>query len=230
MQRQTSSNVVSTLTVVSITKKLAINLWEIKLRIARSYIEPVAYIDTIERVAVVANTPAVLDELGVEVTPEGTEVPDFEALISDYATLESIAFNTALAHAENIGVFVEYVDNTDDLWDGETLPDGLVVEDWIVEEEVAAGFLRKYNGVNYRCIQKHTTQASWTPDVAPALWVVAPTIGSGGYPQWLQPLGAETAYQIDDIVSHEGFNWKSLVNANVWEPTVANATLWEKLA
>lgn len=219
----------SELTMRSFGKNARLNRWEIALEIKRSYIEPVATIDTVQRMATISNTPAEYDEQGTETTPEGTEVADFEALITDYTTLEAICFNTGLAHAENVGLFVEYVDNTDDLWDGETLPDGLIVSDWLEDEQVAVGFLRKYNGVNYRCIQKHTTQASWTPDVSPSLWVVAPTIGGGGYPIWVQPAGSQDAYQTGDIVEHNGSNWESLVDANVWEPTLANDTLWNQL-
>ena len=29
-----------------------------------------------------------------------------------------------------------------------------------------------YGGKLYRCLQEHTTQADWTPDVTPALWAV----------------------------------------------------------
>lgn len=229
MIRNTSSNIVSTLSLVSLSKNFLANRWEFKLAAKREYVEPAAYIDTIERKAIIRNTPAMLDESGNEVAPAGTEVSDFEALISDYVSLESISFSTILAHAENIGIFVEYEDDTGDLWNGESLPEGLLVADWEADIQVAVGFLRKYNGVNYRCIQKHTTQASWTPDVSPSLWVVAPTIGGSGYPDWVQPTGSQDAYDVDAIVTHNGFNWKSLVNANVWEPSDASPTLWEKL-
>ena len=41
---------------------------------------------------------------------------------------------------------------------------------WAAGQTVAIGDLRTYNGVTYRCIQAHTTQAGWTPPVVPALW------------------------------------------------------------
>lgn len=43
---------------------------------------------------------------------------------------------------------------------------------WVAGEAVGFGDKRYYNGVWYVCIQPHTTQADWTPDIAPALWNV----------------------------------------------------------
>ena len=45
---------------------------------------------------------------------------------------------------------------------------------------------------------------------------------------WVQPTGAHDAYALGAQVAHNGFVWTSLVDANVWEPTDANATLWSK--
>lgn len=41
-----------------------------------------------------------------------------------------------------------------------------------------------------------------------------------GYPAWIQPTGAQDAYQLDDKVSHNGQNWNSTVANNVWEPGI----------
>lgn len=229
MLRITGQNTISELSLVKTTKWNTSNRWEFQYRINRSYIEPPAMIDSSDKVAILYNTPEELDEFEVIVTPEGTEVEDFQALVTSYMELEAMALAKSVEHAENIGVFNLYVDDTDDLWEGETLPTGIVVKDWETDESVATGFLRKYNGVNYRCTLKHTTQVTWTPDVSNTLWAVAPTTGGGGYPLWVQPTGGHDAYALDAIVEHNTFNWKSKLNGNVWEPTVGNAALWEKL-
>jgi len=44
--------------------------------------------------------------------------------------------------------------------------------EWTAGEAVAIGDIRSYLGIDYRCIQAHTTQAGWTPPVVPALWEV----------------------------------------------------------
>jgi hypothetical protein len=42
---------------------------------------------------------------------------------------------------------------------------------WLVGEEYAVDAIRKYDGVLWKCIQAHTSQADWAPPVVPALWV-----------------------------------------------------------
>ena len=43
---------------------------------------------------------------------------------------------------------------------------------WRSGGAVKVGDRRYYNGAWYVCLQAHTTQADWTPDVVPALWQV----------------------------------------------------------
>lgn len=78
----------------------------------------------------------------------------------------------------------------------------------------------------WKCLQAHTTQADWRPKDTPALWTRV------GYDDeildWVQPTGAHDAYNTGDKVKHNGFVWTSKVDGNVWEPTEANSTLWEK--
>ena len=80
----------------------------------------------------------------------------------------------------------------------------------------------QYNGVLYKCIQAHTAQSDWTPDVTPALWVVV-TVEE--WPEWVQPTGAQDAYSKDSKVTHNGKKWISSYDANVWEPGVYG---WEE--
>ena len=39
------------------------------------------------------------------------------------------------------------------------------------------------------------------------------------YPEWKQPINAETAYNIGDKVTFEGKKYASIINANTWSPT-----------
>lgn len=45
-----------------------------------------------------------------------------------------------------------------------------IKNEWKVGESAVVGDRRYYNGTWYTCIQAHTTQADWTPDIVPALW------------------------------------------------------------
>lgn len=76
-----------------------------------------------------------------------------------------------------------------------------------------------YNESLYRCIQNHTSQLDWAPDVAVSLWVEMsdPSIE---WPEWKQPTGAHDAYNKDDKVSHNEKHWISTIDANVYEPGV----------
>lgn len=73
----------------------------------------------------------------------------------------------------------------------------------------------QYDGLLYRCVQSHTSQADWTPDITPALWVRTST---DPFPEWVQPTGAHDAYNKGDRVSHLGKHWESDIDANVYEP------------
>lgn len=75
----------------------------------------------------------------------------------------------------------------------------------------------RYNNTLYRCVQAHTSQDDWTPDITPALWTV---VSLDEFPEWIQPTGAQDAYQRGDKVSHNDKHWISTSDNNVWEPGV----------
>lgn len=76
-----------------------------------------------------------------------------------------------------------------------------------------------YDGILYKCLLAHTSQASWAPDLAPSLWVRVddPSIE---WPEWIQPVGSTDAYAKGAKVSHNTKHWVSDVDGNVWEPGV----------
>ncbi len=75
----------------------------------------------------------------------------------------------------------------------------------------------QYSDKLYKCVQAHTTQADWTPDKTPALWV---EVSLDEFPEWKQPAGAHDAYAKGDKVKHNDKKWESTADANVWEPGV----------
>lgn len=75
----------------------------------------------------------------------------------------------------------------------------------------------RYGDKLYKCNQPHKTQADWTPDITPALWVV---VSLDEFPAWVQPTGAHDAYNQGDKVSHLEKHWVSNIDANVYEPSV----------
>ena len=87
---------------------------------------------------------------------------------------------------------------------------------WAAGIAVNVGDIYTYNDTIVKCVQAHTTQADWTPDVTPALWTIYKAPNS--ITAWVQPTGAQDAYPMGALVTHLGKTWSSNVDANVWEP------------
>ena len=51
--------------------------------------------------------------------------------------------------------------------------------EWTVGIAVAKDSRYQYNSKLYKCIQPHTTQADWTPDITPSLWTVIDVTHAG---------------------------------------------------
>ena len=90
---------------------------------------------------------------------------------------------------------------------------------WAIGVAYAVGARINYGGLLYKCAQAHTSQAAWTPDATPALWVRVDDPGED-WPEWRQPAGAHDAYEKGYKVSHNEKHWISDVDGNVWEPGV----------
>lgn len=90
---------------------------------------------------------------------------------------------------------------------------------WASGTEYVAEQRIRYDGKLYRCVQAHTSQSGWTPDVTPALW--AEVAKPGEIPVWKQPTGAQDAYNKGDRVWYPAKDttiYESLIDANVYSP------------
>lgn len=88
---------------------------------------------------------------------------------------------------------------------------------WKVGVAYALNDRVQYDDILYKCVQAHTSQADWTPNLTPALWT---RVSIEEWSEWIQPTGAQDAYAAGDKVSHNDAHWVSDVDANVWEPGV----------
>ena len=88
---------------------------------------------------------------------------------------------------------------------------------WRAGVHVVRKQILRFNDNLYRVNQDHTTQDDWTPDITPALFT---KISLEEYPEWVQPTGAQDAYNAGDKCSHNGKHWASNLNGNVWEPGI----------
>ena len=88
---------------------------------------------------------------------------------------------------------------------------------WAIGRAYATGDRVQHGGTLYKCVQAHTSQADWTPDATPALWVV---VSIDEYPEWVQPTGAHDAYNTGDKVSYNGKRYVCTIDANTYAPDV----------
>lgn len=112
-----------------------------------------------------------------------------------------------------------------DLSDEEALSVAALYPTWVskVGKQVNVGERYWYDGKLYKAIQQHTVQEDWTPDVSVSLFTEV-TIEE--WPEWVQPISAETAYNTGDKVSYNGQHYVSLIDNNVWSPEVT-PQYWE---
>lgn len=83
----------------------------------------------------------------------------------------------------------------------------------------------RYDGVLYKVIQNHTSQADWAPVDAPALFAeILPGQDGTDIGEWVQP-NSTNGYNVGDRVLFEGHIYESLVANNVWPPTTPN--VWQ---
>lgn len=98
---------------------------------------------------------------------------------------------------------------------------------WKEEVVYALGDRVLYNGVLYKVITVHTSQATWTPDVSASLFAKVLIPDANVIPEWEQP-DSTNPYMIGDKVTHNGKTWVSTVDNNVWAPGIAG--VWEEVA
>lgn len=99
-------------------------------------------------------------------------------------------------------------------------------DEWKPDTDYAVDERIRYGDKLYRCVQAHTSQDNWTPNVVPALFTEVAVPGE--IPVWRQPTGAHDAYHVGDKVYYpdkDGAVYISTVDNNVWQPCVYG---WEE--
>ena len=101
---------------------------------------------------------------------------------------------------------------------------------WAADTAYALDVRVRYNEKLYKCVQAHTSQSAWTPDVTPALWTEVAKPGE--IPVWRQPTGVQDAYMTGDKVwypERDTTIYVSLIDNNVWSPE-AYPQGWEAIS
>lgn len=154
-------------------------------------------------------------ELGAAIAQQGAELGDRidgqEALLgaARVAARRTVAADADVMTADELAACVPLFD----AWDGSSVA-------------YAMGEIVTYSGALYRCAQAHTSQAGWTPDISRALWTPMGISADDpeAVPDWVQPTGSHDAYPKDSHVMHNGVEWVSDMDGNVWEPGVSGWT------
>lgn len=81
-----------------------------------------------------------------------------------------------------------------------------------------------YEGILYKCLQAHTSQAGWTPISSPSLWAKVLIPDENVIPEWEQP-DSTNPYMKGDKVMFEGQVYESTIDNNVWAPNVYGWTM-----
>lgn len=90
---------------------------------------------------------------------------------------------------------------------------------WNVGVSYEVGRYLQYKNILYKVLQPHTSQETWTPDVASSVYakvLIDPT--GETIPEWEQP-DSTNAYMTGDKVRFEGVVYESTVDNNIWSPT-----------
>jgi hypothetical protein len=90
-----------------------------------------------------------------------------------------------------------------------------VIDNWAVGVAYYVDDLRMHDGKRYRCLQSHTSQADWAPDLAPALWVEERDPDT--LSEWVQP-DSTNPYMKGDRCLFHGIVKESTIDDNIWSP------------
>lgn len=90
---------------------------------------------------------------------------------------------------------------------------------WREGVDYAEGVRVQHDGVLFRVLQAHTSQAGWMPAAAHSLFAKVLLADDGTVLAWQQP-DSTNPYMKGDKVTHNGKTWVSAVDGNVWRPGV----------
>lgn len=99
--------------------------------------------------------------------------------------------------------------------------------DWEAGIKYKQKVICRYEGNLYKCLQDHTSQDIYPPDISISQWKKVGDDAGEEYPQWSQPIGAGDAYMKGDKVSFNEKHYVSTIDNNVWQPGVYG---WEEVA
>jgi hypothetical protein len=115
------------------------------------------------------------------------------------------------------------VPNLYELWS----PDGVKYYSGADHKHTQAKVRGRISNLLYKCLQTHTSQEDWNPEVTPALWVEV--AAEGEYREIKDNMLSTEAFAKGEIGWYKSKDnlFKSLIDSNVWTPETYPAG-WEK--
>ena len=89
---------------------------------------------------------------------------------------------------------------------------------WNNNTQYTIGDKVRYEGILYKCLQAHTSQALCIPTMAVSLWAKVLIPDPEVIPDWEQP-DSTNPYMKGDKVRFEEHIYESLIDNNVWSPS-----------
>lgn len=102
----------------------------------------------------------------------------------------------------------------------------ILYPEWRDNTDYKVGDRVRYDDILYKVVQEHKSESTWTPDVSPSLFAKVLIVDPNVIPEWEQP-SSTNPYMKGDKVKHNGSTWESLIDNNVWEPSLSTPTLWK---
>lgn len=173
----------------------------------------------------------------IQENPPFTDVP--EGYVQKYEWVETSTKIVQSWYMEPVEGTAEEASLKLAKWQAKSLPDDYALQvpalydEWIAGASYLAGDRIRYQGILYKVLQGHVSQAEWTPPVAPSLFAKVLPGQEGnepeeGYAEWVQP-DSTNGYSMGDKVVHNGHLWESIVDSNVDEPGTDNGFRWKDL-
>lgn len=136
-----------------------------------------------------------------------------------------LTFEQAEEWVKGLDFYAQYVNEEQErilsiLTDEQAIAVADVFPEWVEGRDYEVGYRVLYEGVLYKCLQAHTSQADWTPDSAASLWARMLNPDPEVIPVWEQP-DSTNAYMTGDKVHYpdaDGPIYESTIDGNVWSP------------
>ena len=142
-----------------------------------------------------------------------------EITAEEISTMEAVERTRPLTAEEVTRLLIAQQINTLSVDDNTALRMVEFYPEWASGVAYTTGYKVQRSGKLWRCLQAHTSQDGWEPDIAPSLWAKVLIPDPDVIPEWEQP-DSTNPYSAGDKVTHNGKTWVSDVDNNVWEPGV----------